>query len=349
MPNFQENNTSPIQHLWVREGKLDLPIFFPPHESGKKVIGFHLDFSGLTGDGFMEIKAVDPDHITQSRWWCGGEKILFKFRASVLALSMDIAILRSEDFVEQMLDRITFLTGSPSSLVEFGMVYNESRLLECQQGCRKAIECSSGGTFCRTTLPVANLHIAHKMSPSERAKRALRWFRKAMCFDNVEDRFLGYYFALECISNDIEETKETTHKCKNCGQSTGIGKAQTDGIKALIKKRAELPADFFKKISSARGKLVHGDKADEVFTLEPILQRLTADGIAISLGVDPSTVNIANSSRPKIWPIMEVEYSDCSSHINNEWSTTISELLKKLREHYEKTTPNTAQTDNLKP
>lgn len=304
---------TPVSDLWVLEGKLDLPVFFPKQEAGgdRVVRGLFLDFSGRTGDGLIELRAEDATKINQSVWWSRDEPVRFEFRASVKAASMLEAWLRSFDFLEQTLDRLTLLAGTPAQLLEAGMLYNESHLEECRHGKRLEFECTTHGVPTRKTAPFTNVHVIDQLFPSERAKRALRWFRKGLSNQNIEDRFLAFYFSLECISNDIKETVEKTHTCQSCGKATGISKAQTDGIKALIGRHPAAPTSLFSDISKARARLVHGGDpaAQEVVrALEPTVRALAAEGIALSLGVEPASIRVTDTSRVEIIPIMQGIY-----------------------------------------
>lgn len=296
------------ERLWVQEGQLDLPIYFPDNWGDETLRGFCLDFSNFTGDGFIEIRTVDSKRTSEQSWWSLDEKVLFDFRTSIIAEGLGEALARSASFIEQMLDRLTFLSGAPATLVELGLFYDEEELEECIKGQRPAFTASIGGTFCRTTTPFANVTAMPNMKPTVGAKRALRWFRKALSSESVEDRFLAYYVSLECISNDVKETTTKTQICQSCGESTGNPKAQTEGIKWLLKQRGLNPSKDFRKLTNARGKLVHGEEID-VAPLESLIQRIAADGIAHSLGIDPDTISFADSARPKAGLIVEVPLS----------------------------------------
>ena len=324
--------------LWVLEGKLDLPVFFDSSDKSadRTVKGMFLDFSGASGDGIIELQACDQKRVNESTWWSPDEPVLFDFRACVLAASMPDAWTRSADFLEQMLDRLTFIAGAPVQLSQAGMLYNESELQQCRAGTAVEFECTTHGLPCRTTKPFSNMHVVDKLRPSDRAKRALRWFRKAMCSLNAEDRFLAYYFSLECVSNDVKEPTVTTHACQSCGKSTGISKAQTDGIKFLIARHEELPNSLFSELGRTRAKLVHGgDASAEVMAkhLEPITRVLAAEGIAMSLHLDPDSVRIQDTTTPTIMPIMKARYDDAADHLER-WGQPMTSLIEKLQNLY---------------
>ncbi len=321
--------------LWVLEGKLDIPVFFPKQDTTgtRAVSGLFLDFSGRSGDGLIELRAQQTDRINQSVWWSRDEPVSFEFRASVIAGSMPEAWLRSYDFLEQMLDRLTLLTGTPARLLEAGVLYNESELEDCRRGKRTEFECTTHGVPTRKTAPFANIHVVDRLIPSERAQRALRWLRKGLTYDNAEDRFLTFYFALECISNDIKETSEKTHTCRNCGKSTGIAKAQTDGIRALIQRHPEARASLFADLGKARAKLVHGGDPkvrQMVKVLEPTARTLAVEGIALSLGVDPASLRMTDSSTAELFPILRGTY-EAGSDPATKWGRSMTAFVEELK------------------
>jgi hypothetical protein len=323
-----------ILDLWVLEGSLDLPIYFSRQNPDDKnvVRGMFIDFSGQSGDGVIEFRAEDAARINQSVWWSRDEPVRFDFRASVRAGSMIDAWLRSVDFLEQALDRLTVLAGEPAQILQAGLLYNESQLEECRVAKCSEFECTTHGVQTRKTSPFSNIHVIDRLQPSDRAKRALRWFRKGLLNENIEDRFLAFYFTLECISNDVKETVEKHHICQSCGKSTGISKAQTDGIKALIARYPEAPKSLFSKIGKVRASLVHGgDPADRerVRQLEPIVRTLAADGIALSLGIDPVSVRVTDTSRMDIIPIMRGVY-DPKLDPANKWGRSMTAFLSEL-------------------
>jgi hypothetical protein len=332
------NEPASLKSLWVLEGKLDLPVFFAPvGESGASgVKGLFLDFSGASGDGIIELHACDAHRVNNSVWWSPDAPVLFDFRACVLACSMSEAWMRSGDFLEQMLDRLTFIAGVPVQLIEAGMLYNESQMQLCRTGAATEFECTTYGLPCRTTSPIANVHVVDKLIPSDRAKRALRWFRKAMCSSNAEDRFLAYYFSLECVSNDIKATAVKTHSCQKCGESTGIQKAQTDGIKLLIERHKDLPKSLFRDLGSTRAKLVHGADSsgtEMAIRLEPIARMLAAEGIAMSLQLSPDSIRIQDTSIPVVMPIIRTRYDDASERLDI-WGRTMTSMIETLKEMY---------------
>lgn len=327
---------APVQHsdLWVMEGVLDLPAFLPKQEltGNHAARGLLLDFSGRTGDGLIELRASDAARVKEPVWWSTDDPVRFEFRASVRAPTLFDAWPRSADFLEQMLDRLTFLSGAPTRSLQRGMLYNETQIEECRNGRLSEFECTTHGTAVRKTAPFTNLHTTSQFLPSDRTKRALRWFRKGLTNQNVEDRFLAFYFSLECISNDIKETIEKTHTCKKCGESTGIQRSQTDGIKALIARHPETPNSLFAQLGRTRAKLVHGNDPnahDAVKQLEPTIRSLAAEGIALSLRVDPASIRVVDTSCPEIIPLMRGSY-DPSTDPAGKWGRSITTLLATL-------------------
>jgi len=142
---------------------------------------------------------------------------------------------------------------------------------------------------------------------------------------------LGLHLVYRCCW--CQETTVKTHTCKNCGESTGISKAQTDGIKFLIARHEELPNSLFSDLGSTRAKLVHGGgaSAEEIAKkLEPIVCVLAAEGIAMSLQLDPKSVQIQNTSVPTIMPIMTAQYSDASEHLER-WGHSMTSQIEKLQ------------------
>jgi hypothetical protein len=124
----------------------------------------------------------------------------------------------------------------------------------------------------------------------------MRWFRKALTFNREEDRFLGLFIALEAVSDDVRAAAEVTPKCQRCGADLNSFTSHLEGIKELLSLHPELPKDIFNRLRTTRGRIAHGDLSEaltnEVRQYLPLMERLTAEGIAISLGVDPTTVYV---------------------------------------------------------
>ncbi len=227
---FKEITEGTEDNIWVVEGQIDLPVVLPQIEGKPPTSGISLNFSGGTGDGYIELRSVDPARTQQSVWWSRNEPILFDFRASVVGRGLLSGWHRAMSFLNQTLDRLSFLSGAPASLVSISILYSETQLEACRRGERTHVDCAPGGIPTQNTQPIQNPHLMPNLQPSERCKRALRWFRKGLASDDPDDRFLAFYMALECVSDDIEETKQKTHTCSKCRQDSGIPKAHTDGV-----------------------------------------------------------------------------------------------------------------------
>ena len=224
-------------------------------------------------------------------------------------------------FLNQTLDRLSFLSGVPASLVSISILYSETQLEACRRGERTHVDCAPGGIPTQNTQPIQNPHLMPNLQPSERCKRALRWFRKGLASDDPDDRFLAFYMALECVSDDIEETKQKTHTCSKCKQDSGIPKAHTDGVKKVVAQHGELPRNTFQVLGKARAKLVHEgqsvvswaltsqERPEQRFSLLSILEQLTAEAIAISLKSDPGIVHVVDTKALDMTVIGQFEYT----------------------------------------
>jgi hypothetical protein len=81
---FKEISEGTEDNIWVVEGQIDLPVVLPQIEGKPPTSGISLNFSGGTGDGYIELRSVDSARTQQSVWWSRNEPILFDFRASVV-------------------------------------------------------------------------------------------------------------------------------------------------------------------------------------------------------------------------------------------------------------------------
>lgn len=329
-------------NLWILEGQIDLPIVLPKIDGKPPASGICLDFSGGTGDGYIELRPTDPARSQESAWWSRNEPVLFDFRASVVGRGLLNGWHRAITFLDQALDRLTFLSGAPASLFAIGILYSETQLESCRKGERTHVDCAPGGIQTRNTHPMQNPHLVHSLQPSERCKRALRWFRKGLASDDPDDRFLAFYMALECVSDDIEETRQKTHICPKCRQDTGIPKAHTDGIKRIVTRRGELPRNTFQVLGKARAQLVHEGKSaaswvltsrersNQAFPLLSILERLAAEGIAVSLKSDPEAVKIIDTTSPNMTVVAQYEYTGDGGP-GSRWQKSVRTTLAEIR------------------
>jgi len=328
-------------NMWIVEGQIDLPIILPQIEGKLPTSGICLDFSGGTGDGYIELWSADPARTQQSVWWSRNEPILFDFRASVIGHGLLNGWQRAMNFLDQALDRLSFLSGVPASLASVSILYNETQLEACRRGERTYVDCAPGGISTQNTLPIQNPHLVPNLQPSERCKRALRWFRKGLASENPDDRFLAFYMALECVSDDVEETKQKTLTCRMCKQDTGIQKAHTDGFKRVIARRRELPRNTFKVLGKARAKLVHEGKSvaacvlpsrerpDQTFSLLSILEQLAAEAIAISLKSDPEMVRVIDTQVPNMTVVGQFEYTT-NGDPGRRWQKSVRAALADI-------------------
>jgi hypothetical protein len=329
----------PDRHLWVLEGVMDAPIVLPRPETGpsqgKDVRGFSIDFGNGDGDGFVEMHAVDVARANNSVWWSKDEPVLFDFRCSVVAAEPFVAWLRANDFLEQVLDRLTVLAGVPVTLVSLSSLYNETELIECKAGTRSSFRFQVGGRPTSKTGPVRNLHLLQHLRPSDRAKLAMRWFRKALTFDREEDQFLAFFVALEVISDDIKAPALVQPTCKNCGAEVNSFTSHLEGVKEVIRQHSEMPKRVFDRLRKVRGKIAHGELSHpltaEVRDYLPFIERLAAEAIAISLGADPKTVQVRGGIRMYEGVIVgQVDFTpDQNPHMR--WKRSIREALETLR------------------
>ena len=240
--------------LWVLEGVIDAPLVLPrpgagPNQ-GKDVRGFSIDFGSGDGDGFVEFHAADVERANKPEWWSKDAPVLFDFRCSVVAAEPLVAWLRANDFLAQVLDRLTFLTGDPVTLVSRSYLYNETELIECEAGRRSTFRFQTGGIPTSTTGPMRNLHVLARLRPSNRGKLAMRWFRKALTFEKEEDQFLAFFVALEVLSDDIKAAAKISPTCKNCGAPISSFTSHLEGVKDVVNRHSDLPL----KCSTAYGK-----------------------------------------------------------------------------------------------
>jgi len=318
--------------LWVLEGVLSLPVDFGgAAPTGKRIKAVLLDFSNGSGDGFLEI--APASNARTGSWWSASEDVGHEFRASVRATDVMIASLRARSFLDAVLDRVMVVTGVLPAVLRLTVLYNEDEVDECRAGARAEYTITPMGEPARRIGPIRNPHAIAALRPGMRAQRALRWFRKAMTLTEPDDRFLAFYFSLECISNDVRETIEKTHRCRSCGGDSGIGKSQTDGVRELIARHPELPHKVFGQLAGTRAALVHGsdDTAKErAKVLEPIIQRLALDGIAISLGLEPASVSVVDTRTPEMGLIATADYA-ADTDPSNRWGEPVREAIARLR------------------
>ncbi len=294
-----------------------------------------LDFSSGDGDGFIEVRALDIDRANDSAWWSKHEPIIFDFRCSIIASKPQEAWLRANDFLQQMLDRITFWAGSPLSLISIDFLYNESELEACKKNILTSYSWQTNGISTRRTTPFLNPHLIPTLRPTERAKKSLRWFRKSMTFERPEDQFLGYFISLECISNDVKESAKITPKCKQCDAELESFQSNVEGIKHVISLHKDLPKDLFNRLRKMRSSIAHGSNIDtlnqEIGILLPILQKLAAEAIVLSLKADPNTVRISNTLANDMLVFGNTPYSaDQNPHM--KWGCSIEVARTKYQQ-----------------
>jgi hypothetical protein len=328
--------------LWVLEGVMDAPIMLPRPEiglnQGKTVRGLFFDFSNGDGDGLVELHAADIARANTPSWWSKDAPVLFDFRCSVVAADPRIAWLRANDFTEQVLDRLTILAGAPVTLVSRSGLYNETELNACKTGSRTSFRFQTGGIPACTTAPLRNLHLVQHLRPSDRAKLAMRWFRKAQTFDKEEDQYLAFFIALEVISDDIKPAAVVTPKCKNCGAEVNSFTSHFGGVKEVVNRHADLPKKMFDRLRRVRGEIAHGALSQkltaEVREYLPLIERLGAEAIAISLGSDPTTVQVRGGIRLYDGFVFgEVDFNP-ETNPHTRWKQSIPELLA-IRERLE--------------
>ena len=167
----------------------------------------------------------------------------------------------------------------------------------------------------------------------------MRWFRKALTFDKEEDQFLAFFVALEVLSDDIKPAARVTPICKNCGAEVSSFTSHLEGFKEVTNRHPELPKKTFDVLRKMRGKIAHGELS-QALTADlrkwlPLIERLAAEAIAISLGADPTTVEARHGVRLYEGVIFgEVDFApEHNPHVR--WGRSISEalaILERLRE-----------------
>jgi hypothetical protein len=190
---FNEIVEGAEDNMWIVEGQIDLPVVLPQIEGKPPTSGICLDFSGGTGDGYIELRSADHARTQQSVWWSRNEPILFDFRASVIGHGLLNGWQRAMSFLDRALDRLSFLSGVPASLASVSMLYNETQLEACRRGERTHVDCAPAGIPTQNAQPLQNPHLVPNLKPSERCTRALRWFRKGLASEDPDDRFLAFY------------------------------------------------------------------------------------------------------------------------------------------------------------
>lgn len=319
---------------WVVHGQIDVPVYFPISD-GKDMERLYVCLGGANLDGFVELRPVNRQRSTSSVFWTETSPLLYDFRACVVAPDSAYALMRGTELSEHLADRLTLVTGYPVRVLSIGLVYNESQLRECIAGHRTEYDATTGGEEAFRTQPPKNAQLLQLLAPSEHALEAIRWFRHAMLSRRDSDRFLAYYVSLESIARHVPNVSQQVSTCTKCGVEFGAERWEVATLRYLISRHPELPSDGGKLLAKIRARIAHGNTDYETIELAranlPALQRLTADGIALALGIDPSSFNVLAPSPVRfLAPIMRADYSQESNPLS-DWGALLSDQFARYK------------------
>jgi hypothetical protein len=319
-PNPQENSTT--TDLWIVHGKIDIPVHFPATER------LYVNLGGNDIDGFVELRPLDPQRASTSVFWTASEPLAYEFRSGIRATDGGSALLRGMEFAEHLADRLTLLTGYPVRPLSVGFAYNETQLKDCIAGERAEYDWTTGGEQAFRTQPPKNGTLVQVLAPPEYALEAIRWFRHAMSLSRAPDQFLAYYIAIESIARHVPGVPRQPSTCTKCGEEFGAERWETAALRYLISRHPQLPTDAAKTLAKIRARIAHGSTDYETLDLAsanlPALQRLSADGIALALGIDPNSFNFLGPSPVKLLaPIGDVNYSS-EKNPTTDWGDLLS-------------------------
>lgn len=323
-PDTQENSAA--VDLWVVQGKIDMPVYFQI-PAGKKFERLYVPLGGNSIDGFVELRPLDEQHSSTSVFWTASNPLVYEFRLGIKASDGGSVLLRGMEYAEHLADRLTLLTGYPVRPLSTGFAYNETQLKACIAGDRAEYDWTTGGeqTF-RTQLPM-NGDLAQVLAPPEYALEAIRWFRHGMSLTRVPDQFLAYYIAIESIAKHIPGVPRQQSNCTKCGEEFGAERWETAALRYLISRHPQLPEDSGKLLAKIRARIAHGSTDYETLGIAranlPALQRLSADGIALALGINPKSFNFLEPSTIHLAPFGNVDYSS-EENPTTDWGDLLS-------------------------
>lgn len=324
-PDTQENSAT--ADLWVVHGKIDIPVYLPV-PADEKMERLYVNLGGNDLDGFVELRPLDQQRSSTSVFWTASAPLAYEFRAGVKAPNSGGALLRGMELAEHLADRLTLLTGHPVRPLSIGFVYNELQLKACIAGERAEYDWTTGGEETFRTQPPKNGSLLQVLAPPEYALEAIRWFRHAMSSSRAPDQFLMYYIAIESIAKHVPGVPRQPSTCTKCGEEFGTERWETATLRYLISRHPQLPADAGKTLAKIRARIAHGSTDYETLDLAsanlPALQRLSADGIALALGIDPNSFNfLAPSPIKHLAPFGHASYSP-EEDPTNEWGNLLS-------------------------
>ena len=111
----------------------------------------------------------------------------------------------------------------------------------------------------------------------------------------------------------------------------------------MVNRHSELPKNTFDHLRRTRGKIAHG-QISQALTAEireclPLIERLAAEAIAISLGADPKTLNYGGDLRVYDGVVYGESPFDPEQNPHTRWGWSILESLANLKRlNSEKTT-----------
>lgn len=113
-----------------------------------------------------------------------------------------------------------------------------------------------------------------RVQGGERQQRALRWYRRGVTAEGLEDQFTYFWFALEIASEFVKDREKVPSACPHCRgplycEPCGIhpvhAKYPGQAIRAAIQKYVQSDPDLvFNALQKIRHALMHGDRIASV-------------------------------------------------------------------------------------
>lgn len=271
--------------MWVVEAILDIPVQFP-----STITTLVVNLGSEDPDGFVQLRPMDQERATKSVFWTASQPISYECRAMVRASSEFYALLRGTELYEHVADRLTLLFGYPIRALSVGFVYNEDDLKLCIAGTAAEFRATTGGEPAfKTQLPKNSSE--QLMRPPPTALEAIRWFRHALIAARRIDQYLYYYIALESIAKHVPGVTRQPRPDKPSELET----QESAAIRYLLGRRS-IPPDGRRTLAKIRARIAHGSTDAETLELASsnlrLLQKITADGIALVYGVEPDSLNV---------------------------------------------------------
>lgn len=179
----------------------------------------------------------------------------FKVEVFIEADNFDKALKKAYNYLKKILDILSFLTLTKNRIVKLTSIENQTK--------NEIQKCTGGKQSARFYAE----HTAKKSFPSHellfikmsfQVQRALRFFRSALINQNLEDRFLNYYIALESISDELKFQENRTLECPHCHEDTHYKKQIKEGIIDFAKKIG-ISKKEVNELNGIRSKIVHSD------------------------------------------------------------------------------------------